>query len=561
MRARLPIGISDYKELVTGDYIFADKSMFIKEIVEDGSKVILITRPRRFGKTLNLSMLSYFFNLEAKENLFQHSLIAADKEFCQNHQGKYPIIFISFKDIKASNFDEAYREIKSLISSLYMKHIDLLKDDLMNEHDKKVFNKILGKTSDQDEITESILKLSKHLNKKYGQNPIILMDEYDTPIQSAYFKGFYADMIELMRSIFGKALKDNTYFHKAVITGITRVAQEGMFSGLNNLKVYTSLSSKYGKYFGFTEEEVKVLINKTGNHVELESFRNWYNGYKMGGEYTVYNPWSTIYCLDEGGELGPYWLNTANQDLIRSLISNADQDVQEGFIKLLQRESIEVGLVEGLVFPEIHTNKEALWILLVYAGYLNVDSQKRVDADLLATVSIPNQEVACIYNSVIKKWFSKGGNASHYAAFIKSLISGELEKFKEFLSEYLKESTSFFDFNSKTPEQLFHVFILGLVAGLKQDYVIESNRESGKGRADIMMIPRDKSERGILIEFKVASEALKLKEKSLEALNQIKEKEYITRLKQEGVKQATLIGIAFYGKSVELSHLDLRISE
>ena len=322
---RLPIGISDFKKVATRDYLFIDKSLFIKEIIQDGADVILITRPRRFGKTLTMSMLYYFLQCQQllNQNIFENLAISQDKSFCEKHQNKYPVIFVSFKDIKLSSYQEAYKAIVVLMKNLYAEHDYLLEDDILRPHEKALFNEILNQKADTANLHEAIQQLSLYLAKKFGIGPIILIDEYDTPIQAAYLEGYYDQMIELMRNIFGPSLKDNDHLEKAVVTGITRVAQESLFSGVNNFAVYTILRGKYGQYFGFTESEVVLLIKATGSQVSLELVRDWYNGYKVG-EYVVYNPWSIITCLDNEGKLEPYWLNTSSSDLIRRFIEKAN---------------------------------------------------------------------------------------------------------------------------------------------------------------------------------------------------------------------------------------------
>ncbi|PWU05215.1 MAG: AAA family ATPase [Verrucomicrobia bacterium] len=557
---KLPIGISDFKELIEGDYLFADKSLLIKDIIEDGSKVILFPRPRRFGKTLNLSMLYYFLrrNHSNETNLFDGLKISEDKEFCQKHQQQYPVIFITFKDIKKSNYADAYRDIVALIQELYATHRYLLEGDVLHPDEKLRFNALLNKQADSSDVESAIAKLSQYMEKKFNKTPIILIDEYDTPIQEAYLRenyqgeaGYYQKMIDLMRSIFGRALKDNKSLGKAIITGITRIAQESLFSGLNNLSVFTLLREKFGQYFGFTEEEVKYLIEKSKKTVPLSGVKEWYNGYQVG-KFILYNPWSIINCLDQNGVLQPYWKNTSSNDLVAELLKNANPRIKNQLEELLQGNVIERPLSENLVFTKITTHEDALWSLLFYTGYLKVISRTVDDYPQLAKIAIPNKEVRLVYDEIVTGWFQQI-DVDLYRDFIQSLVHADMDKFKRHLSDYIMQSGSFFDFHTNTSEQIFHVFILGLVVGLRTQYYIYSNQESGLGRFDVIFIPKNKKEKGIVLEFKTSDKPNNLLEKAQEALEQIKDKQYIEIFKQQDISEILAIGLAFCGKQVELA--------
>ena len=429
---KLPVGVSDFQKLIKGGYQFIDKSLFIKEVIEDGAEVILITRPRRFGKTLNLSMLYYFLqtNFIHDENLFKGSVITEDRLFCTKHQNQYPVIFITFKGVKQSNYTEAYSFILELIRRLYVEHRYLLDGDLLLESEKKIFTNILNKEADEADIIGSIRQLSEYIVRKFSKPAIILIDEYDTPIQEAYLEGYYSEMIKLMRGILGEALKDNSCLAKAVITGITKISQESMFSGLNNIKVYSLLNEKYGQYFGFLENEVNKLIVETGNEVKLEPIKKWYNGYQVG-KYTLYNPWSIVNCLANGGLLEPYWLNTSSNGLIDKLLSNASVDVKYSYEELLQGKEIERSVSDNLVFSEIDRRTEYLWSLLLHAGYLKVLSRNLVGSKFMCTIAIPNKEVNFVYDHIIEHWFDTKRYVDAYNKFTLSLINGDMEKFKK----------------------------------------------------------------------------------------------------------------------------------
>lgn len=550
-----PIGIDDFKELVEGDYYFVDKSLFIKDVVTDGSKVILITRPRRFGKTLNMSMLYHFLKKDHAETLFEGSKIAEDVEFCNTHQGQYPVIFITFKDVKRDTYDSALGEIKDLMRKLYVAHIDLLEGNTLLESEKKIYQSIIDQTAEDAHLTGAIQALSEYMHKKFKQEAMILIDEYDTPIQEAYLKGYYDEMISLMRGIFGKALKGNSSLKKAVVTGIARVAQESLFSGVNNFDSYGVLQEQYGQYFGFTEEEVvKLSVESHNTASSIADIKEWYNGYQVG-RYTLYNPWSIIKCLKQKGELACYWINTGGDGLINELLKQARPGVKQQLEELLQGNVLELPLSENLVFPNLATREEALWSLLLYAGYLKVLFREYRDYELIAKIAIPNKEVGFVYKQIIMGWFQDIMGRSPYLRFVQSLEEGNMDEFKRYLSDYIMQAGSYNEFNNKTSEKTFHVFVLGLVIGLRDRYVIHSNQEGGFGRFDVILIPKDKNKNrdGILLEFKVSETPELMLKKAEEGLGQIKDQRYVERFKQEGVGGALIIGVAFCGKALELA--------
>ncbi len=563
-----PIGISDFEELVTGNFYFADKTLLIKEIMEDGAKVILITRPRRFGKTLNLSMLYYFLSEtyynKVNQNLFEGLNISKETEFCKKHQGQYPVIFISFKDIKEATHTKAYAGIVELIRKLYETHSYLLEGDLLSKNEKKIFNALTSKSGMESDVQSSISQLSTYMTKKFKKLPIILIDEYDTPIQEGYLNNDYQEIIKLMRGILGQALKDNKpnerILEKAIITGITRIGQESIFSGLNNLEVYSVLEKKYGQYFGFTEEEVLKLIDDSEQTLPLAPIKEWYNGYQIG-KYVLYNPWSIIKCLKNNGTFEWYWVNTSSNDLIAQLLTDASSTTKLQFEQLLQGEVIERPISKNLIFPNLKTQEAALWSLLLYTGYLKVLSTRITEFQMLAELAIPNKEVGFVYNEIIAGWFSIENNLDVYKNFIGSLMNGNVDEFKKQLSSYIMQSGSFFDFDKTTPEKIFHIFILGLVVGLKKEYIIQSNRESGLGRLDIIFIPKNNKRQGMLIEFKTSATIELLLEKAQEALDQIKDRKYIEIFKQHNISSVLAIGLAFCGKQLELAYENISVYE
>ncbi|RZI47006.1 AAA family ATPase [Rickettsiales endosymbiont of Peranema trichophorum] len=550
---KLPVGVSDFREIVREGYVFTDKTLLIKEVLEDGAKVILITRPRRFGKTLNLSMLYYFLDHSQPkdEDLFEELNIGQDKAFCEEHQNQYPVIFISFKDVKKSRYKDAYEHILLLVREVYRGHRYLLEGDCLDEDEKGVFNALLYKKAQQSEVEASLRQLCIYIQKYSGRNPIILIDEYDTPIQEAYLSKYYEKMIELMRSMLGQALKDNSYLTKAVVTGITRISQESLFSGLNNISVYSMLRERFGQYFGFTEDEVVKLLEEAKQPVSLGEIKEWYNGYQIG-KHVLYNPWSIINCLDNEGILKEYWVKTSGNELIEELLKDAKPEVRKEFEELLQGKIITQVLSENLVFPDIKKKPEALWSLLLYAGYLKVLSSKFMEYHLVCEISVPNKEVGGVYSQIVSEWFSEAGSIDSYNSFVRSLMDGDMERFEMYITSYIMQSGSYFDFNKNTPEQVFHVFILGLVVGLRGEYYIRSNQESGLGRFDVVMLPKQSGRAGILLEFKATDDSKKLKAKAREGLKQVKDKQYLELFRQNGVKEVLAIGLAFCGKEVAL---------
>ena len=557
---KLPVGVNNFKELIEEKFDFVDKSNFIKEIMDDSAKIILITRPRRFGKSLNMSMLYFFLTQRQanKPNLFENLEISKDVEFCREHQNKHPVILISFKDIKEISYKKVIAKVGILIGALYGQHMYLLEGTLLHEHEKDLFRKILKTEATEEQLENSLKALSEYLNGYFSRPPIVLIDEYDTPIQEAYVRGYYAELIPFMRSLLGQVLKDNdnadnVNIKKAIITGITRVAQESIFSGLNHFEVYTLLRQNYGQYFGFTEPEVIKLIDQTGVNISLQAIKEWYNGYQVG-KYTLYNPWSIIKCLKDDGKLEPYWLYTSSNELISTLLMKSDYTVKQRFEELLQGKVIDQALMVNLVFADLEDREEALWNLLLSAGYLKVLSSELVENRLIAKLAIPNKEVSLEYKNIIEGWFNKAGGLKKYDKFVKSVVEGDIKGLKEYIAEYIMNSGSYFDFNRNASEQTFHLFMLGLISGLMKYYIIQSNAESGFGRCDIVLIPKDHSKQAILFEFKASKTVKLLLDKAKEALAQIKDKNYTEILRQHEIKSVLAIGIAFSGKELSLVH-------
>ncbi len=567
----LPIGYDNFRELIDNKLEFVDKSLFIDEIINDiATKAAMITRPRRFGKTLNLSMLHHFLspsvNGKSTKNLFDGLKITENKDLCEKHQGQYPVIFVTFKDVKEAGYEEAYERLCKLMSDVYFEHRLLLTSPQLSDSQKRTFERILERTSSKTEVTEALKDLTTYLYCHYNVNPWLLIDEYDTPIQASYVHGYYDQMIQLMRSLFGSVLKTNPYLYRAVITGILRVAKESLFSGINNLKVYSSLHSSYSTHFGFTEEEVSVLAKKHHLENQLPDIKNWYNGYQIG-DTVIYNPWSIANCIQEKGKLIPYWVNTSDNQLIRNTLVRSSTGFKEQFELLLQDQPVEQFIDENTVFGDLIKNESAAWSLLLMAGYLKVISQKKTDDGLWCTLAIPNKEVRNLYQQIIKQWLSNGHGITWYNQFLTHLLTGNIELFEQELQEVMEQTVSSHD-TARNPEAFYHGLMVGLTASLYHNeyYEIQSNKESGYGRYDYLIFARDKSKPTLLLEFKKVSVKDKepeqldslLEKAAQEALDQIDQKHYVAEAKQRGCIKIFKIGLAFCGKRFKIKYAQIK---
>ena len=405
--------------------------------------------------------------------------------------------------------------------------------------------------TDRAVLENSLKELSRFLHLHHGVKPWLLIDEYDTPIQSAYFHGYYDEMIELMRGIFGSALKGNANINRAIITGILRISKESLFSGVNNLKVFSILNQEYAEHFGFTEAEVDEALKKSNLDGLSREIKDWYNGYHIGNSQ-IYNPWSIANCINGKGALGPYWVNTSSNDLIKSSMASASAVVKEKFELILAGKAITETIMENMVFADLKSNSDALWSLLLFSGYLTSVKTDLVDGEFRCALQTPNQEVATLYRSVIREWFNAPFGASEYRAFLENLTTGQLDKFLKKLKQFLKESSSFFDVKGQHPEKFYHGFVLGLIVSLADTHTVQSNKESGDGRYDVMLIPKDTTQLGLILEFKVVEEGDILIEVAEQALKQIDERNYETELRQKAIQKILKIGLAFRGKSVEM---------
>lgn len=550
----IPIGISDFKKLITENFYFVDKSLLIKEIIEDGAEVILFTRPRRFGKTLNMSMLKYFFEKTNENNghLF-HQLHIHHEPLIMKKQGTYPVIFITLKDEKHQQFDHFKKSFALLMSDIYKQHIHLLNSAQLLETEKQDIYKIINKEADEVDLQKSLLLLSTYLYKYHQQKVIILIDEYDVPIQEAYIHGYYDKMIYFMRNFLSAGLKDNRYLEKAVLTGVLRIAKESVFSGVNNLEAYSILKSKYSQYFGFEEEEVRQLLAYYGLEQKIDDVRAWYNGYTFGAN-VMYNPWSILHFVkDPNAGFRTYWVNTAENGLIRTLLAKGNKDIKKELEQLMKGETIIQHIDETIVMPEVEQTVTNIWSFLLFTGYLRAAHQEVHEGMIHVHLQIPNAEVLTLFKQMVLSWFQERVSEETFSFMLKSLVCGDVESFEDALSDIVEQTVSYFDIDQES-EKFYHALVLGMLVALGNEYNIKSNRESGYGRYDIMMIPKHPTKHGIIIEFKSVN---KRKKETLEtaaqaAIQQIRDKNYKEELESLGIKNILEIGIAFEGKKVSV---------
>lgn len=539
---KIGIGVSDFKDIIEQEYFYVDKTKFIEEISENGAIVQLITRPRRFGKTLNMSMLRYFYDISGKDTnrkLFKNLYI--ENSVTIEEQGKYPVIFISFKDIKALTIEEMYSQVRTLISEIYDNY-KFLRENL-DERDRVIFDKIW--TEDKSgNYFNSLKQLAKYLKEYYNQDVILLIDEYDTPMVSAYENGYYDEIKSFFTGLFGSALKENPALKKAVLTGIMRISKENIFSGLNNIRVNTILESDFSQYFGLTEREVENSLVEYGLEARLDEVQKWYNGYIFGG-VRVYNPFSITNFLDRK-KIMPYWVNTSSNSLINKVLKEANSSIFEELSRLFQGETISKTIDIYSNFNELNSS-EQIWYLLTNSGYLT--PVEEIDFGKYS-IRIPNEEVHYFFERDFISHFL--GSIDNFDKTLEYLLSGDLEDFSYELESIMESNVSCFDFTSKSKESHYHVFILGMLLGLRRKYYIHSNREGGRGRYDLVVEPMDKSKNGLVIEFKVARSKEELLSSSEEALKQIEEKNYTRELKLRGIKRVVLVGISFYQREFEV---------
>lgn len=550
----LPIGISDYIR-AQSEYYYVDKTLLIKEFLDKKPLVSLCTRPRCFGKTLNMDMLRVFFET-SEENT---SIYFKDKSIWQcgeeytKHQGKYPVIFLSFKDVKFDSWEATIDKIRGLLQDEYGRHSELKKSDKLEEYEKEYYSKILDGSAKEVELTSALDNLSKMLFKHYGKAAIIIIDEYDTPIQEGHVKDFYDEIIGFMRNFFLGAFKDNKNLAYGFLTGILRIAHESIFSGLNNLTVNSVMDEGYDSFFGFTYSEVREMMKYYGVEDRESELKDWYDGYIFGGE-EIYNPWSVINYISRGCIPQAYWVNTGKNEILEDVLKAATDDVTEKLHALLQGERVIARIDQNVVYRSLSDEPANIYSLLLVAGYLKTPKKElQADGSYLCEVSIPNREIAAVYKSEILSHLMKIGAVTMTTAnkIAESLYANDMKRLQEAIAEYMDRTISFYDAGA---EGFYHGLTLGLVALMDNHYKIKSNRESGDGRYDISLIPRDNKYPGIIMEFKWKKglNDEELEKLSDEALNQIDDKRYDSEMRYEDVEEFFKLGIAFSGKKVKI---------
>ena len=550
----LPIGISDYVR-AQSEYYYVDKTLLIKEFLDQKPLVSLFTRPRRFGKTLNMDMLRVFFEISEEDTsrYFTDEAIWKCGEEYRSHQGKYPVIFLTFKDVKFGTWEATIDKIKGLLQEEYGRHQELTNSDKLSKYEKDYFAKILEGTANEVELSSALEKLSKMLSAHYGKAPIIIIDDYDTPIQEGYSKDFYEEIIGFMRNFFSGAFKDNKNLSYGFLTGILRIAQESIFSGLNNLMVNSVMDEAYDSFFGFTSEEVREMLNYYGVSEKEGELKDWYDGYSFGSE-EIYNPWSVINYISKGCIPQAYWANTGKNEVLEDVLKAATDDITERLYSLLQGESVIARIDQNVVYRSLAEDPANIYSLLLVAGYLKAPKKElQADGSYLCEVSIPNREIAAVYKSEILSHLLQVGAITRTTAnkIAESLYANDYKKLQKAIGEYMDKSISFYDAGA---EGFYHGLVLGLIALMDNQYKIKSNRESGDGRYDISLIPREERYPGIIMELKWKKDlsAEKLEGLADEALAQIDSMRYDAEMKEDGINDILKFGIAFSGKKVSV---------
>ena len=541
---RLAIGLSDFKHLIEEDFYYFDKTKFIEEIIEDGSQVKLFARPRRFGKTLNMSMLKYFFDIKNREEnkeIFKDLYIEKTEAF--KEQGQYPVIFLSLKDLKALTWEQMEKAIKSAISRLFSEYKYLLND--LDKFDTLTFENILLKNTELEDLKEALKFLTRILYEKYNKKVVVLIDEYDSPLVSAYINGYYEKAKDFFKTFYSTVLKDNSYLQMGVLTGIIRVIKAGIFSDLNNLSTYTILSDVYTDSYGLTEEEVEKSLKYYGIEQEISNVKDWYDGYKFG-DSEVYNPWSILNFL-QYKELRAYWVDTSGNDLIKDVLKIVTKNTIEALKRLFNGEGLKQN-ISGTSDLSKLLSEDELWELMLFSGYLTVE--EKIDHKNYV-LRLPNKEIKELFrDTFLEKYFGRGSKLLY---LMEDLTENRIDEYEERLQEILLTSVSYND-TKKGNEAFYHGLIMGMGLYLEGEYITKSNIESGLGRYDFVIEPKNKTKRAYIMEFKSTDNIEKLEEVSKEALEQIENKKYDVSLKQNGIKDITYMGIAFCGKQIKISY-------
>lgn len=547
------IGESDFKGLRIKDNYYIDKTLYIKHIIDNQSRVILVTRPRRFGKTLNMSTLRYFFDCEKKDTskLFEGLKIMEQGEKYTSKLGAYPCIYITLKDVRGSNLEEMMLLFQTELNELFIDHANLLKSEKIFDVEKEMFNTILNLKGNKIQLQGAIKLLSRMLYREYEKPVMLFLDEYDVPLQNGYVQGFYDEAIEFFRTFYGTTFKDNQYIEKTVLTGVSRVAKESIFSGANNFDVFTILDNDFSEDFGITEQEMNKIIQDFNVQDDKEEIKKWYDGYKIGDAEGIYNPWSILKYLKDR-KLMPYWVNTSSNDLIKLILKNSST-IKEKIEALLRGEEIIVPINFETIIVGIEQNEDNIWGLLLGTGYLKITEVVNL-AESVYKVKLPNYEIKNLFEGIIRDWFSNKVIGNDLRSILNDLVTLNLYEFERKFIVLVRQMFSFMDVGENTAENFYHAFVLGMLVGLKDTYYVNSNRESGFGRYDIMLEPKDKNGNSFVIEFKVLDD---LSENTIEqtienAKKQIIDKKYEDNLIERGFKNITKMVFAFNGKDVKM---------
>ena len=546
------IGISDFKALRVRKNYFVDKTMYIKDIIDNQSGVVLITRPRRFGKTLNMSMLRYYFDCDVKDSkeLFERLKIMEQGEKYTSKLGAYPCIYLTMKDLNVSTYEYMLMQLKTAMMEIYFEKRYILEDEIP-EGERNTYNRMLSANVNEMELLNSVKILSKLLYNHYGKPVMLFIDEYDVPIQTAYVKQYYDKAIEFLKTFYGTTFKDNPYLEKTVLTGVSRVAKESIFSGANNFKVFTVLDNEFADDFGITSEEMEKVIKDFKVEDEKEEIRKWYDGYRIGNVEGIYNPWSVLNYLTDR-VLKPYWVNTSSNDLIKITIKNS-MTVKEKIERLLKDEEIEVPINLETIIVGIENNEDNIWGLMLGTGYLKIVEVVDLVAGIYK-VKIPNYEIKTLFQDIVRSWFKDKVVGNDLRSILKDLVELKLDEFEKKFRVLVREMFSYMDVGENTAENFYHAFVLGMLVGLKDSYYVNSNRESGFGRYDIMLEPQNKKGNSFIIEFKVADdfENETIEEVIASAKKQIEEKGYESNLRERGFNNITKMVFAFKGKECKM---------